>query len=82
MFLIPVGTDFPHVRAIAMEAWPSPNNPLGAKGADEGGIIPVAGVTANAVASALSSLGVEPRHLPLTPPRPWALMENGRGGEA
>ena len=79
MFLIPVGTDFPHVRAISMEAWPSPNNPLGAKGAGEGGIIPVAGVIANAVASALSSLGVEPRHLPLTPPRLWALIAARRG---
>ena len=78
-YLIPVATDFPHVRAISMEAWPSPNNPLGAKGAGEGGIIPVAGVIANAVASALSSLGVEPRHLPLTPPRLWALIAARRG---
>ena len=34
---------------------PSPNNPLGAKGAGEGGIIPVGGALANAVAAALSA---------------------------
>jgi aerobic carbon-monoxide dehydrogenase large subunit len=53
---------------------PSPNNPLGAKGAGEGGIIPVAGVIANAVAAALGSLGVQPRELPLSPPRVWQLI--------
>ena len=30
----------------------------------------------NAVASALSTLGVEPRELPLTPPRVWALIQS------
>jgi CO/xanthine dehydrogenase Mo-binding subunit len=49
--------------------YPSPVNPLGATGAGEGGIIPVDGVIANAVASALASLGIEPRELPLTPAR-------------
>jgi carbon-monoxide dehydrogenase large subunit len=47
---------------------------LGAKGAGEGGIIPVGGVLANAVAAALSSLGVKVRELPLTPPRIWELI--------
>jgi carbon-monoxide dehydrogenase large subunit len=46
---------------------------LGAKGAGEGGIIAVGGVIANAVANALSSLGVEPRQLPLTPSYIWEL---------
>jgi carbon-monoxide dehydrogenase large subunit len=59
---------------VALEECPSPNNPLGAKGAGEGGIIPVAGVIANAVAAALSSLGVQPRELPLSPPRVWQLI--------
>ena len=59
-----------------MEEEPSPINPLGAKGAGEGGIIPVAGVIANAVASALRDLKVEPRDLPLSPPRLWHLIQN------
>ena len=53
---------------------PSPINPLGAKGAGEGGIIAAGGVMANAVANALAGLGVEPRELPLSPPRVWALV--------
>jgi carbon-monoxide dehydrogenase large subunit len=77
--MIPLSTDFPHVRAISMEQFPSPNNPLGAKGAGEGGIIPVGGALSNAVASALVSFGIQPRDLPLSPPRVWQLIEDARG---
>jgi aerobic carbon-monoxide dehydrogenase large subunit len=77
-YLLPTASDFPHIRAVALEDKPSPNNPLGAKGAGEGGIIPVAGVIANAVAAALGPLGVEPRELPLSPPRVWELMHAAR----
>ena len=75
-YLLPTASDFPNIRVIALELYPSPNNPLGAKGAGEGGIIPVGGVIANAVAAALSSLGVEPRELPLSPPRVWQLIND------
>jgi carbon-monoxide dehydrogenase large subunit len=78
-YLIPVATDYPHVTTISLEQHPSPNNPLGAKGAGEGGIIPVGGALTNAVASALKSLGIEPRELPLSPPRVWQLIEEARG---
>jgi aerobic carbon-monoxide dehydrogenase large subunit len=57
-----------------MEEYPSPNNPLGAKGAGEGGIVPVAAVIASAIASAI---GIQPKSLPLSPPRVWELMNNG-----
>ena len=33
---------------------------------------------ANAVADALSSFGVEPRDLPLTPARVWQLVQDAR----
>jgi carbon-monoxide dehydrogenase large subunit len=79
-YLLPTASDFPVIRAHALEDKPAPHNPLGAKGAGEGGIIPVAGVIANAVASALSSLGVQPRELPLTPPRIWHLIQDARAG--
>jgi carbon-monoxide dehydrogenase large subunit len=79
-YLVPVATDYPRLRAISLEEHPSPNNPLGAKGAGEGGIIPVGGAIANAVAAALSSFGVEPRELPLSPPRLWRLIHEGRTG--
>ncbi len=75
-YLMPTAGDFPQIRAVALEDKPSPLNPLGAKGAGEGGIIPVGGVVANAVAAALGSFGVEPRELPLSPPRVWQLIQN------
>ena len=55
-YLIPTASDFPNIRAIVLENHPSPINPLGAKGAGEGGIIAAGGVMANAVANALSTL--------------------------
>jgi carbon-monoxide dehydrogenase large subunit len=77
-YLLPTASDFPEIRVVALEERPSPTNPLGAKGAGEGGIIPVAGVIANAVAAALASFGVSPRELPLSPPRIWALIQDGK----
>ncbi|HEY6259861.1 MAG TPA: xanthine dehydrogenase family protein molybdopterin-binding subunit [Xanthobacteraceae bacterium] len=77
-YMIPVATDYPHLTAISLEEHPSPNNPLGAKGAGEGGIIPVGGALANAVAAALRPFGVEPRALPLTPPRVWQMIRGSR----
>ena len=73
-YLMPTAMDFPNVRVVALENYPSPNNPLGAKGAGEGGIIPVGGVIANAVAAALRPLGLQPLELPLSPPRIWELI--------
>jgi aerobic carbon-monoxide dehydrogenase large subunit len=75
-YLIPAATDFPNIRAIALEHRPSPTNPLGVKGAGEGGIIPVGGLMANAVAAALAPPGAEPRELPLSPARVWRLIES------
>jgi aerobic carbon-monoxide dehydrogenase large subunit len=74
-YLVPTASDFPKLRAVVLESNPSPINPLGAKGAGEGGIIPVGGVIANAVANALASLGVEPHELPLSPSRIWHLVQ-------
>ena len=77
-YLLPTASDFPRIRAVVTETYPSPINPLGAKGAGEGGIVPVGGVIANAVASALASLNVQPHELPLSPPRIWQLIETAR----
>jgi aerobic carbon-monoxide dehydrogenase large subunit len=77
-YLVPTASDFPKIRGFVMESHPSPINPLGAKGAGEGGIISVGGVISNAIADALSSLGAEPRDLPLSPPRVWQLVQDAR----
>jgi carbon-monoxide dehydrogenase large subunit len=78
-YLVPLATDFSNVRAITMELRRSKTNPLGAKGAGEGGMVAVAACTANAVAAALKPLGIEVHDLPLSPARLWGLV-NGGGG--
>ena len=77
-----LASDFPNLRCIVLDDYPSPINPLGAKGAGEGGIVAAGGVMANAVANALQSFGVQPRELPLTPSYIWQLVEAGRRGAA
>jgi aerobic carbon-monoxide dehydrogenase large subunit len=80
-YLLPTASDFPRIEAVTLELKPSPNNPLGAKGAGEGGIIPVGGVIANAVAAALRSLQVQPKELPLSPPRVWRMIQDLSGSK-
>jgi carbon-monoxide dehydrogenase large subunit len=77
-YLLPSATDFPSVRAFVLEDSPSPINPLGTKGAGEGGIVSVGGVVANAVGAALAPLGAIPRALPLSPPRVWQIIQDAR----
>ena len=77
-YLVPLATDFPNVRGRTLELRLSPSNPLGAKGAGEGGIVAVAATIGNAVAAALADLKVEPNELPLTPPRLWRLIEDAK----
>ncbi len=77
-YLLPTAGDFPNLRCIVTEDHPSPINPLGAKGAGEGGIVAAGGVMANAVANALQSFGVQPRQLPLTPTYIWELVQAGQ----
>jgi carbon-monoxide dehydrogenase large subunit len=75
-YLMPTASDFPNIRSITLELKPCPNNPLGAKGAGEGGLIPVGGIMANAIADALSHLNVQPMELPLSPARIWQMVED------
>jgi carbon-monoxide dehydrogenase large subunit len=73
---LPLASDFPNIRSYSVALRPSPNNPLGIKGAGEGGIIPVGGLIANAVANALRSFDVQPKSLPLSPPEVWKLVRD------
>ena len=77
---LPSSTEIPHMESIVTEYSPSPLNPLGVKGAGEGGIVACGAALANAVSHALSSLGVQVRDLPLTPDRILGLIrEAGKG---
>ena len=73
-YLLPGACETPRIVAIMREDHPSPVNPLGVKGAGEGGVIPAGGLIANAVADAL---GVSPAALPLSPPEIRRLIEAG-----
>src|SRR5580765_3803025 len=71
--------DLDHIEVLA-------DNLIGVRGVGEGGTLGPAAVLANAVADALSPLGVEPTELPLAPARLWAacagLTPTGRGAAA
>ncbi len=75
-YLLPTATDFPNIRGAFMELALAAGNPLGAKGAGEGGIVAVAAAVSNAVSAALSSFGVQVRDLPLSPPCVWQLIRD------
>ena len=74
-YLVPTASDFPNVRAVTLELRPSLTNPLGAKGAGEGGIVAVAAAVGNAIAAALAPLGVQPRNMPFSPAAIWQLIK-------
>jgi carbon-monoxide dehydrogenase large subunit len=80
-YLLPTSTDVPHIDSIILEEAPSPLNPLGVKGAGEGGIVATGAALANAVAHALAPLGVEVKELPLSPERirAWIRLASQRG---
>lgn len=63
-YLLPTSAEAPPVTAIALQDSPSKMNPMGFKGAGEGGIVAVAAAIANAVADAT---GLNIKELPLTP---------------
>jgi carbon-monoxide dehydrogenase large subunit len=77
-YLLPTASDFPNLRCFVTDDYPSPINPLGAKGAGAGGIVAAGGCLANAVANALQTLSVEPRALPLSPAYIWQLVRDTR----
>jgi carbon-monoxide dehydrogenase large subunit len=73
-YLLPTSTDVPAVDSIILEEAPSPLNPLGVKGAGEGGIVATGAALANAVSHALAPFDIQVRELPLSPEKIRALM--------
>ncbi len=67
-YLMPLATDVPHVDLVHLET-PSPLNPLGLKGAGEGGTIPAIAAIISAVENALAPFGVIIAEAPITPQR-------------
>jgi len=77
-YLLPLATDSPNVEVLHMET-PSPLNPLGLKGAGEGGTIPAIATLVSAVENALEPFGVRIAEAPITPQRIVALLAEARG---
>jgi carbon-monoxide dehydrogenase large subunit len=67
-YMLPMATDVPTCTIAHVETV-NPLNPLGVKGAGEGGTIPVPAAIVAAVEDALSSFGVHFAEAPLTPER-------------
>ena len=72
-YLLPTAMEVPKAQLISTEDFPSPHNPLGVKGAGEGGITAAGAALANAVSNAL---GVEVKKLPLKPDYILQLMKD------
>ena len=73
-YLMPTAREVPAIEVIVSEDAPSPLNPLGLKGAGEGGITPVGAAIASAIDDALGAPGAVTQ-LPVTPQRLKALMD-------
>lgn len=65
-YLLPTAESVPEVEILHLET-PTPNNPLGVKGAGEGGTLPAAAVIAAAIEDALAPFGVRFRDAPILP---------------
>jgi carbon-monoxide dehydrogenase large subunit len=65
-YLIVSAGEVPRIEAIFTQS-PSPNNPLGAKGAGEVGTIPAAAAVISAIEDALRSFGVRISQAPVSP---------------
>ncbi len=76
-YLIPGTLDMPPMDIIHMETPPAVTV-SGFKGMAEGGTIGSTAALANAIADALAPLGIEVRHLPVTPDRLYRLLKEKR----
>jgi carbon-monoxide dehydrogenase large subunit len=65
-YLLPDAGNVPEVEIVHMES-PSPFNPIGVKGAGEGGTIPAAAAIASAIENALAPFGVQISQAPMLP---------------
>jgi aerobic carbon-monoxide dehydrogenase large subunit len=80
-YLLPTAAVVPRIEVHHLES-PSPLNPLGVKGAGEGGALGAPAAIAAAVDDALRSFGVRVTELPITPARLHAQILAGGAGPA
>lgn len=73
-YLLPMATDVPICKIEHVET-PSPLNPIGVKGAGEGGTIPAAAAIIAAIENALSPFGIHLSETPIMPDRLIAALQ-------
>src|SRR5881296_3028987 len=76
-YAVPKADDLPSIETVHLE-FPSPRNPLGAKGLGEGGAISPPAAIANAIEDALAPFGGRVTETPMTPARILARLAAGR----
>ncbi|HZL58382.1 MAG TPA: xanthine dehydrogenase family protein molybdopterin-binding subunit [Stellaceae bacterium] len=78
-YCLPRAEDFPPI-AVGSNDVPSPNNPLGIKGAGEAGCVGALPAVMNAVNDALAPLGIRHFEMPATPERLWQAIAGATNG--
>jgi len=76
-YAIPRADDLPAISVTSRDV-PSPTNPLGVKGAGEGGTVGAPGAVIHAILDALTPLGVTHLDMPATPERVWQAIRHAR----
>ncbi len=74
---VPTAVSLPHLDHDRL-VHPAPSNPLGVKGAGEGGCIGMPPAVVNATIDALAPYGVTDLQIPLTPGRVWQAIQDAR----
>jgi len=76
-YAIPRADDLPAISVTSRDV-PSPTNPLGVKGAGEGGTVGAPGAVIHAILDALAAVGVTHIDMPATPERVWRAIRDAR----
>ncbi|MQA66585.1 MAG: molybdopterin-dependent oxidoreductase, partial [Alphaproteobacteria bacterium] len=80
-YAMPRASDFPKMT-VTCNPVPTRTNPLGVKGVGEAGTVGSMPAVANALADALSVLGIRNVPMPATPERLWRLMKDANSRKA
>jgi carbon-monoxide dehydrogenase large subunit len=78
-YLVPTAAEIPDIEIFHLET-PCEYSETGAKGVGEGGTMGAPAAVASAVADALSHLGIDVDHLPITPDYLWVAIKEAQEG--
>jgi aerobic carbon-monoxide dehydrogenase large subunit len=79
-YTMPRADTLPNIQGYDRSV-PSPNNPLGAKGAGEAGTTGALPTLMNAIVDALRPLGIDHLDMPASPNRLWQTIQEARGSK-